>query len=88
MGSGFGEDGWLDYWQELRDNGVGIAESARNKVFDPFYTTGEPGQGMGLGLSICHTIVKSHGGSISIQSSEGDWTEVSFDLPSDSQEHP
>lgn len=71
---------------KVRDNGIGIPESLRGKVFDPFYTTGEPGQGMGLGLSICHTIVKSHGGSITLQSSEGDWTEVTFDLPSDSQE--
>lgn len=71
---------------KVRDNGVGIPESSRSKVFDPFYTTGEPGHGMGLGLSICHTIVKSHGGSITIQSSEGDWTEVSFDLPLQVQE--
>jgi signal transduction histidine kinase len=70
----------------VRDNGVGIPEELRNKVFDPFYTTGEPGQGMGLGLSICHTIVKAHGGTISIQSKQGDWTEVSFELPSDSRE--
>ncbi|MBZ0135738.1 MAG: response regulator [Planctomycetes bacterium] len=73
---------------KVRDNGGGISEAARSKVFDPFYTTGEPGQGMGLGLSICHTIVKTHGGSISIQSQEGDWTEVSFDLPLNIQEQP
>ena len=73
---------------KVRDNGVGIPEALRSKVFDPFYTTGEPGEGMGLGLSICHTIVKSHDGSIAIHSSEGDWTEVSFDLPLDSQEQP
>jgi K+-sensing histidine kinase KdpD len=36
---------------------------------------------MGLGLSICHTIVKNHGGSIDITSEEGQWTQVSFDLP-------
>ncbi|MCB9893918.1 MAG: response regulator [Planctomycetes bacterium] len=70
----------------LRDNGIGISKEALRKVFDPFYTTGEPGQGMGLGLSICHTIIKSHGGTIEVNSSEGHWTEVSVDLPSVRQE--
>ena len=65
----------------VRDNGVGIEPEALGKVFDPFYTTAEPGQGMGLGLSICHTIVKAHGGAITVQSHAGDWTEVTFDLP-------
>jgi signal transduction histidine kinase len=65
----------------VRDNGIGITPEALKRVFDPFYTTAEPGQGMGLGLSICHTIVKAHGGEIRLQSREGDWTEVSFDLP-------
>jgi signal transduction histidine kinase len=65
----------------VRDNGIGIAPEALSKVFDPFYTTAEPGQGMGLGLSICHTIVKAHGGKIGLQSHLGDWTEVTFDLP-------
>src|SRR5690606_3404378 len=36
----------------VRDNGIGVAKDALNKLFDPFYTTGEPGEGMGLGLSI------------------------------------
>lgn len=66
----------------VRDNGVGIPEDARKHVFDPFYTTGQPGEGMGLGLSICHTIIKSHGGDIRVDSRPGHWTEVSFDLPS------
>jgi signal transduction histidine kinase len=70
----------------VHDNGVGIAKKALHNVFDPFYTTGEPGQGMGLGLSICHTIIKSHAGEISIDSCEGHWTEVSVDLPFARQE--
>ncbi|MCA8914426.1 MAG: response regulator [Planctomycetes bacterium] len=71
----------------VRDNGVGISKEALRNVFDPFYTTGEPGQGMGLGLSICHTIIKSHGGEISLSSEQGHWTEVSIDLPLHRQEH-
>lgn len=70
----------------VRDNGIGISPEAIRNVFDPFYTTAEPGQGMGLGLSICHTIVKNHGSEIHIASDEGHWTEVSFDLPFESQE--
>jgi signal transduction histidine kinase len=65
----------------VRDNGVGIAKEALKNVFDPFYTTAEPGEGMGLGLSICHTIVRNHGGTIEVHSQQGDWTEVTFDLP-------
>lgn len=63
------------------DNGVGIKPSDLQKVFDPFFTTLDVGEGMGLGLSICHTIVRNHGGTIAINSEEGEWTEVTFDLP-------
>jgi signal transduction histidine kinase len=71
---------------KVKDNGSGIAETALKNVFDPFYTTGQPGEGMGLGLSICHTIVKNHGGNMTVNSVEGHWTEVTFDLPSANQE--
>lgn len=47
---------------EVRDNGGGIAEPSR--VFEPFYTTKEPGKGTGLGLSIAYGIVQEHGGTI------------------------
>ncbi|MEZ5990952.1 MAG: ATP-binding protein [Planctomycetota bacterium] len=70
----------------IRDNGIGIAKEALKNVFDPFYTTGEPGEGMGLGLSICHTIVKNHGSDLRIESEPDHWTEVTFDLPFTSQE--
>jgi len=63
------------------DNGVGIKAADLPKIFDPFFTTRPVGEGMGLGLSICHTIVRNHGGTIIAQSEEGEWTEVAFDLP-------
>jgi two-component system sensor histidine kinase PhcS len=66
----------------LWDNGAGIQEKNLHKIFDPFFTTREAGEGMGLGLSICHTIVANHGGSIRAESKEGEWTMIRFDLPS------
>lgn len=65
----------------VRDNGVGIGPDALSRIFDPFYTTRDVGEGMGLGLSICHTIAKNHGGVLSARSQVGEWTEFSFDLP-------
>ena len=65
----------------VRDNGAGVAPENLPKLLDPFFTTKAPGQGMGLGLSICHTIVKNHGGEIRVKSELGGWTEVTFDLP-------
>jgi two-component system, sensor histidine kinase PhcS len=63
------------------DNGTGVKKDNLPRLFDPFFTTKDVGQGMGLGLSICHTIVKNHGGQIVIESDEGQWTKVIFDLP-------
>ena len=65
----------------VRDNGIGIEKEKLPQIFDPFFTTREVGDGMGLGLSICHTIVKNHGGSITATSKEGQGTEIVFDLP-------
>ena len=65
----------------VRDNGVGVARENLPKLLDPFFTTKAPGEGMGLGLSICHTIVKNHGGTMRVDSELGQWTEVAFDLP-------
>jgi two-component system sensor histidine kinase PhcS len=64
----------------VRDNGAGVAPENLPKLLDPFFTTKAPGEGMGLGLSICHTIVQNHGGSMHVTSELGEWTEVSFDL--------
>jgi signal transduction histidine kinase len=57
---------------EVADNGPGISTEARDKVFDPFYTTKAPGEGTGLGLSISHGIVvEKHRGQISVDSKPG-----------------
>lgn len=71
---------------KVRDNGVGIPEEDLDRIFDPFFTTRDVGEGMGMGLSLCHTIVENHGGSIQAQSEVGKWTEFTFDLPSADQE--
>jgi two-component system sensor histidine kinase PhcS len=70
----------------VRDNGVGVEPESLPKIFNPFFTNKGVGEGMGLGLSICHTIVKNHGGSIEAESEPGEWTEVRFDLPLASSE--
>jgi two-component system sensor histidine kinase PhcS len=72
-------DGRLDV--HVRDNGTGVKAADLPRLLEPFFTTKDVGEGTGLGLSICHTIVKNHGGNIRITSGEGQWTQVSFDLP-------
>jgi len=68
---------------ELRfmDNGPGIPEEELSHILDPFYTTKEPGDGTGLGLSVSYRIIEGLGGSISAQSSVGEGTTVIIDLP-------
>ena len=63
----------------IRDNGPGIPTAVLARVFDPFFTTRS--QGTGLGLSICQSIVREHGGTISIESVVGQGTTVTIDLP-------
>jgi signal transduction histidine kinase len=62
---------------EIRDYGTGVADST--KVFEAFYTTKE--KGMGMGLSICRSIVEAHGGDLGISTSEGPGTTFFFSLP-------
>jgi len=65
----------------ISDNGVGISSDIRAQIFDPFFTTQDVGDGMGLGLSICHTILQNHNSTLSVESEEGEWTKFSFSLP-------
>ncbi|MCY1229565.1 Sensor kinase CckA [compost metagenome] len=50
-------------------------------MFEPFFTTREVGQGLGLGLSISYAVVERHGGQLYAESELGQWTAFSFDLP-------
>lgn len=66
----------------VRDNGEGIPESIREKIFQPFFTTKPTGQGTGLGLSLAFDIVtKGHGGSLKVVSEVGVGTEFIVELP-------
>lgn len=67
-------------WVRVSDNGVGMDEQTLGRIFDPFFTTRDVGEGMGLGLSICHTIVGNHQGRLTATSRLGEGTELSFDL--------
>jgi signal transduction histidine kinase len=63
------------------DTGCGIAEENLDSVFEPFFTTKEKGKGTGLGLSICHGIIEQHGGTITVESSEGKGSTFTIFLP-------
>lgn len=66
----------------IKDNGTGMPESVRNKVFQPFFTTKPTGVGTGLGLSLAYDIVtKGHGGMIECESVEGQGTTFTLILP-------
>ena len=66
----------------VRDNGTGIPTDIRDKLFEPFFTTKPPGEGTGLGLSMCFDIiVQQHGGQMSVDSEPGDFTEFIITLP-------
>jgi signal transduction histidine kinase/ligand-binding sensor domain-containing protein len=66
---------------EFRDNGIGIAPDALEKIFDPFYTTKTVGEGMGMGLSISFGIMVKHRGSLSVSSVLGQGACFTVSLP-------
>lgn len=65
----------------VEDNGCGIPEEIRNKIFDPFYTTKEVGKGSGLGLAIVYVTIEDCGGKITFDSTVGKGTKFSVYLP-------
>ena len=68
----------------VRDNGTGIPAEIKDKLFQPFFTTKPTGEGTGLGLSISYDIVtQQHGGTITVDSRVGEFTEFSIHLPRD-----
>lgn len=66
---------------DFQDTGCGIPTEQVTKMFDPFYTTRDVGEGIGLGLSIAHAIVESHSGNISVISKEGRGTRIRLIIP-------
>jgi two-component system NtrC family sensor kinase len=69
----------------VEDNGAGIGEDRIENIFDPFYTTKEPGKGTGLGLAVSYMIIEKMGGAISVQSRLDQGTTFIIHLPSYTQ---
>jgi PAS domain S-box-containing protein len=65
----------------VRDTGTGIDPAAIERIFDPFYTTKQPGKGTGMGLAVVHGIVHAHGGEVSVESLPGAGTTFAVLLP-------
>lgn len=67
----------------VKDDGCGIPEDIKPRVFEPFFSTKDVGEGTGLGLSTCHAIVKNHKGHLTFESEYGYGTEFFIYLPID-----
>ena len=72
-------DDGFEFW--VRDNGPGIPEDLKQRMFEPFVTTKDTGKGTGLGLSLTADIVTRHGGSIDVESKLGEFARISIRLP-------
>jgi len=69
----------------VRDNGNGIPQNIRDKIFQPFFTTKPTGEGTGLGLSMSYDIIKAHGGELKVETQQEESTMFTIYLP---QNHP
>ncbi|HSK14520.1 MAG TPA: ATP-binding protein [Phnomibacter sp.] len=65
----------------VRDNGDGIPDSVKDKIFQPFFTTKPTGEGTGLGLSLSYDIIKAHGGELTVASKVGEGATFTISLP-------
>jgi signal transduction histidine kinase len=79
-----GRNEGVDLLLSVRDNGPGIPEADRARIFDAFYTTKDVGRGMGLGLTITRRVVVAMGGSLTVKSQLGVGTEFCIRVPSHS----
>jgi signal transduction histidine kinase len=73
---------------KFTDSGPGIKKEDLRKIFDPFFTTKPEDQGTGLGLSVCHTIIEKHGGTLEVESRENGGATFIIDLPCTREKEP
>ena len=66
---------------DFRDTGIGIAPENIARIYDPFFTTKEVGQGTGLGLALSYGIIQEHGGRIFVESRPGEGAHFTIKLP-------
>jgi len=76
-----GRDGRGNVWIKVADTGCGITSEDLARIFEPFYSTKEEGQGVGLGLSMVYGIVREHNGKVNVKSQHGVGTEFEIVLP-------
>jgi PAS domain S-box-containing protein len=70
---------WIEV--SFADNGPGVPKAVRRRIFDPFFTTKPQGVGTGIGLSVCHGIIVSHGGTIGVDDRPGGGARFAIRLP-------
>lgn len=70
----------------ISDNGIGMSEETRNKIFNTFFTTKEVGEGTGLGLSVCREIMRRNKGDLSVESEPGKGATFHIKLPTNKEE--
>src|SRR5688572_3196290 len=79
LGSPLGNGGKIEI--RVKDNGNGIQDELKDKIFQPFFTTKPTGEGTGLGLSLSYDIVKAHGGELKVETTEREGSEFIITLP-------
>jgi two-component system cell cycle sensor histidine kinase/response regulator CckA len=65
----------------VKDDGLGMSEETLRRAFEPFYSTRPKGQSVGLGLALVHSVVRCHGGQVTLESAQGAGTTVTIWLP-------